>query len=63
MNRIEVVSQIIREMMVGNAPGESEGFTSSGDSKTVAGYDPLMPRVDLRKHRKSHRPWIRSLNK
>lgn len=42
MEKIDKIIQIIRENMVANLPGSGGGYTSKGDSTTVAGFDPVM---------------------
>lgn len=42
MNPVDRVINIVREMMVANAPGTSGAFTSKGDPMTKAGFDPVM---------------------
>lgn len=41
--KIDWIISIIREQMVGNAPGGSGGFSGSADSKgPTAGFDPVI---------------------
>jgi len=42
-NKLNWIINLIREeMMVANAPGTQGGFSASGDTKTKAGFDPVM---------------------
>ena len=58
--KLEKIIGIIRENMMVAGVG---GFTSSSDPKgPVAGYDPVL-KLDLRRHPKKHRSWLKALYK
>lgn len=42
MTSVDKVIQILREMMIANAPGTSGAFSSKGDPLSKAGLDPVM---------------------
>lgn len=69
MNRLDKIINIIRENMTANPPGQSGGFSSSGDQKT-AGFDPVIgftrrkknpDLIDGRTVNKKYSKWLRSL--
>lgn len=55
--------------MIANPPGQSGGFSASGDQKTTAGFDPIMSftrrknsnLVDGRTVKSQYLKWLRSL--
>jgi hypothetical protein len=70
MKKIDKIITIIKEMMVANPPGTSGGFTSSGDPKYSAGFDPLLQfknknknTVDFRRVPKKYKDWVKYLKK
>lgn len=59
-NKLDRIISLIKENMIVSGAG---GFTSSADPKgPVAGYDPVL-KLDLRRHPKKHRSWLKSLYK
>ena len=63
--KIDRIIEIIREMMVANAPGGSGGFSGSSDPKgPTAGFDPVMGLSKRKKYASlgigSRKRWIKN---
>lgn len=57
--KIDRIISIIREQMVANAPGSSGGFSGSANPKgPVAGFDPVMGKVQKRFWKGKRKPWL-----
>jgi hypothetical protein len=57
--KIDWIISIIREQMVANAPGSSGGFSGSANPKgPVAGFDPVMGKVQKRFWKGKRKPWL-----
>jgi hypothetical protein len=57
--KIDWIISLIREQMVANAPGSSGGFSGSANPKgPVAGFDPVMGKVQKRFWKGKRKPWL-----
>jgi hypothetical protein len=57
--KIDWIISIIREQMVANAPGSSGGFSGSANPKgPVAGFDPVMGKIQKRYMKGKRKPWL-----
>jgi hypothetical protein len=57
--KIDWIISIIREQMVANAPGSSGGFSGSANPKgPVAGFDPVMGKIQKRFWKGKRKPWL-----
>lgn len=70
MKKIDRIISLLREMMLANPSGGSGGFTSSGDPKYSAGFDPLIrfknknkdkDTIDFRRVPKRYKDWVKSI--
>jgi len=71
MNKLNKIIDIIRENMVANPPGQSGGFSASGNPTTTAGFDPVVGFTRRRKKpdlidgrtvkNRSYLKWLRAL--
>ncbi len=59
LKKLDWIISLVREQMVANAPGGSGGFSASADPKgPVAGFDPVMGKVQKRFWKGKRKPWL-----
>lgn len=57
--KIDWIISIIREQMVANVPGSLGGFSGSANPKgPVAGFDPVMGKIQKRYMKGKRKPWL-----
>lgn len=70
MRKNDRIIQIIKEMMVGNAPGSGGGFSGSSPAEgPTAGFDPLVKfrnkkrkdNIDFRRVPLNYKKWVKNI--